>query len=103
MTTTTTTPALGTLRLYWHTNVPSKPKYYPVFTFNEACRLIEAIANEQLSNPDVSSNMCGLEKFVGEQSYETDHGWEDWEDDNGTGISAFMDEHDENKPWMTEP
>lgn len=92
-------PKLGDLRVYWITNVPNTAKYYPVFSINEACRLIEAIAQEQLENPEVVSNMCGLMKFVGPQPYETENGWEEWEDENGQGINDYSDENEE--VWMT--
>lgn len=96
------TQAIGEVRVWWITNVPNKAKHFTVFSINEACRLIEAIAQEQLNNPEVGSNICGLQKYVGDTvQWETDKGWDEWEDDDGYGINDYSDNHED--VWRSNP
>lgn len=54
--------------------------HYTVLTLHEAKTVIEAWANAELSNKEVSFNMATVEEFNAESGE-----WEDWMDEEGLG------------------
>lgn len=74
-----TKPKLGDLRVWNIINPPNEPTFYPVNNPNHAKELIDALANSQLLQPEIDSNVFGLECF-------TKDGWEEWENEEGENI-----------------
>ncbi len=73
-------PKPGDLRVWNIINPPREPETYPVMDVAHAMRLIDALADSQLLQPQIVSNAFGLEVY---QQGE----WEEWEDDEGEGIN----------------
>ena len=67
----------------WHiTNIPNSPRHYGVHNPTEAARLINRLAAQQLTDPDVHSNAFGLEVMVKGE-------WEEWEDAHGDSVDEL--------------
>lgn len=73
-------PQPGDLRVWNIINPPREPEIYPVKDVDHAMRLIDAMADSQLLQPKIESNVFGLEVY---QQGE----WEEWENDEGEGIN----------------
>jgi hypothetical protein len=81
-------PKLGDLRVWNIINVPNEPAYYPVKNPAHAQRLIDALADSQLLQPEITSNVFGLEVFAQD-------GWEEWYDPEGLDVrEAHVDDPD---------
>jgi len=75
--------------LVWNTiNPPSKMAYYEVASVEEAKKVIDYLANEQLKDPRISCNAFGLMLCaVGDEGWE----WVEWEDgETGDDIETIM-------------
>ena len=73
---------VGHLRAWAMDHLPcAEPAYYPVKSSAHAKRLIDALADSQLLDPNVTENAFGLERLG------SDGVWEDWEDDAGANIT----------------
>ena len=73
----------------------SDPTYYPVKNSKHAKTLIEALADSQLLDPNITDNAFGLEKLG------ADGEWEEWADENGNNIDehgCVVSENDGNRP-----
>lgn len=75
-------PKEGDLRVYNIKNPPNDPVCYPVRDSGHAKRLIEALADSQLLDQTIESNVFGLEVFE-------DGEWCDWLSEDGEDISAW--------------
>jgi len=84
--------SVGNLRVYAMDHIPcDDPTYYPVKSSAHAKRLIDALAESQLLDPNITDNCFGLE--VMDKSGE----WNEWDDEEGNDISAedvVLDEYD---------
>ena len=86
-------PNNGTLRLYWHPNLPAKddPFYVNVNSAEEAVHLADTLASydgylfTQKLREDYT-NTGGLEVFKGED-------WEDWESSDGTPFDEYWSDY----------
>lgn len=76
-------PDVGSLRLYRIINPPAEPQLFPVKDLMHGLRLLLALADSDLLDPDVVSNVYGLEV------YGDDGEWCDWENENGEDISSI--------------
>ncbi|KKM72734.1 hypothetical protein LCGC14_1417600 [marine sediment metagenome] len=82
----------GELRIWWIRNVPGHPENYPVGDLVEAVEVYDQLILADLFSDDVESNVGGLQVYVGEQEYETDDGWEEWEsEDYWGGFDEYYD------------
>jgi hypothetical protein len=72
----------GDLRVWNIINPPREPDYYPVKDINHAEKLIDCLAESQLLQNEIDSNVFGLEIYQ-------DGEWTDWYDDDGFDL----DEH----------
>lgn len=80
-------PMQGDLQVYHFVNVPSQPDEYRVDTVDEARKLIDWLAKSDLQNPNVETNVFGLQEFVNRV-------WEEWEGPNGESIDDDLEEAD---------
>ena len=81
----------GHLRVWAMDRIPcSDPTYYPVKNSKHAKTLIEALADSQLLDPNITDNAFGLEKLG------ADGEWEEWADENGNSIDEWEEWTDEN-------
>lgn len=71
----------GSFRVWNIKNVPGDPDYYPVKDPSHGKRLIDALAESQLLDSNIVSNVFGLEIM------EPDGEWCEWEDEDGYNIS----------------
>ena len=79
-------PEEGAMRVWCIVNIPSDvTRYAEVHTIEEATSTINAEADRQLKDPNVESNVFGLEVYKSGK-------WEEWEDDNGYDIEHYCDE-----------
>ena len=86
-------PNNGTLRLYWHPNLPAKddPFYVNVNSAEEAVHLADALASydgylfTQKLREDYT-NTGGLEVFKGDE-------WEDWKSSDGTPFDKYWSDY----------
>lgn len=78
----------GDLRVWWITNPPQKAKYYPVASLEAAAILLDNIAQKELKDSSVISNVGGLEVFE-------DGEWIDWMDKEGNDIDEWTNIRDE--------
>ena len=69
----------GSLRVWNIINPPNEPTYFPVRNTDHARRLIDALADSQLLQPEIESNVFGLEEY-------RDGEWTEWNDDEGMDI-----------------
>ena len=79
----------GQLRIRHFPNLGSKIYFkQEVKTVEEAREKLKLLADYDLALGDlIHSNAQGLEVYVGEDvDYETNDGWEEWEDDEGNNI-----------------
>ena len=74
----------GDLRVWAVANPPNEPAYYPVKDINHALRLINALADSQFLQPEISSNAFGVEAYL-------DGTWEDWYSDEGEDWCEYED------------
>lgn len=86
----TKAPKPGDLRVWNIVNPPAEPTWYPVKNPAHAQRLIDALADSQLLQPEIGSNAFGLEIF-------TPEGWEEWYNDEGEDIRDAV-VHDPDAP-----
>ena len=73
------------LRVWWIRNVPNKPTYYPVADIKEAIKRLNELADADLKNPLVESNVGGLQVYENKE-------WLDYEDEQGRSIDDIMEE-----------
>ncbi len=78
-------PKQGELRVWNIINPPNEGDKYPVTGLEHAKTLIDALAQSQLLEPRITSNVFGLEVFE-------DGEWSEWEDENGYGIDEWEPE-----------
>jgi hypothetical protein len=78
----------GELRVWWVTNPPRKPRYYPVSSPEAAAKLLDEIAQKELKDRWIISNAGGLEVFE-------DGEWIDWMDKDGNDIDQWSDMKEE--------
>lgn len=71
------------LRVWWVTNAPSQPKYYPVSSVDEAIAKLKELEERDLADADVNDNAGGLEVFE-------DGEWTEYSDDEGNVIDDIM-------------
>lgn len=69
----------GALRVWNIINPPYSPDHYLVKTPQEAFALIDKMADTQLRDSSIFSNVFGLEVFEGGE-------WSEWYDENGDDI-----------------
>jgi hypothetical protein len=87
----------GELRVWWIPQVPGTAFKVPVKDIEQAKLILNALANYDLFQlkehikPDYS-NAGGLEVYVGEVDYETNDGWEEWQDKEGRDITETNEE-----------
>jgi hypothetical protein len=73
---------VGHLRVWVMDHIPcGYPTLYPVKSSAHGKKLIEALADSQLLDPNITDNAFGLERM------DIDGDWIDWEDDNGASIT----------------
>jgi len=75
----------GDLRVYNIKNPPNEGDLYPVKDIYHAKKLIEALADSQLLQPEITSNVFGLEVYE-------DGEWMDWWDDEGRSSHEHFEE-----------
>jgi len=73
------TPQEGDLRVWNIVNVPNFAIYVPVSTPEDAIRIINYMAEDQLKEERITSNVFGLEVFE-------DGEWTDWYNELGEDI-----------------
>ena len=74
--------AVGHLRVWVMDRLPcSDPDYYPVKSSAHGKRLIEALADSLLLDPNITDDAFGLERL------DSDGEWTDWSDDNGMTLN----------------
>lgn len=78
-------PKQGDLRVYNIVNVPGTPVLYPVASPAHAFTLITALAQSQLLQPEVESNVFGLEVYE-------DGEWCEWYDEEGRDIDEWAED-----------
>ena len=72
-------PKHGDLRVYNIVNLPNDADFYPVTSPLHGAQLIDALANSQLLDDTVHSNVFGLEVFESGE-------WLEWQDEDGFEI-----------------
>jgi hypothetical protein len=80
----------GDLRVWNIINVPNEPVRYPVKDVGHGARLIEALADSQLLDKTIESNVFGLEIYE-------DGEWLEWESEDGDDIQAWAENNLESR------
>jgi hypothetical protein len=75
-------PKSGELRVYNIINVPNEATFYPVKDIKHATTLINSLADSQLLDTSIESNVFGLEVFE-------DGEWLEWESEDGQDIENW--------------
>lgn len=75
---------MSQLRVWWITNPPSEPEYLLVQSVEEAAEKLDQLAQRDLRDPNVVSNVGGLEIFE-------EGDWHEYYDDQGRDIRAIME------------
>ncbi len=82
-----------TLRVWWIRNIPNEPEYFLVSSIEEACQMLNSLAEIDLKNPRIESNVGGL---MGREDIKPGFlptEWDsDWFDEDG---SLWLEWHDE--------
>jgi hypothetical protein len=73
-------PKGGDLRVWNMVNM-NPPVYHPVRSIAHAKQLIDAMAQSQLLNPQITDNAFGLEVYEGGE-------WVEWSNENGDTIDV---------------
>ena len=71
------------LRVWWIRNVPNEPSYYKIDTVEEAVKKINALAEDDLRDPLITSNASGFEVFE-------DGEWTEYYDELGRDIDEII-------------
>lgn len=89
-------PKEGDLRVWNIKNPPREAEHYPVNSVEHASALINALADSQLLQPEITDNVFGLEVYEGGE-------WREWESADGDDINSLRqgDEGpcEEDGPW----
>ena len=72
---------VGSLRVWNMIQLPNEPIYYPVKSPKHGKTLINALADSQLLDTNITDNAFGMEIL------EKDGEWCDWEDNDGNNIT----------------
>ena len=77
-------PQKGDLRVWCIVNLPSFAIHVPVDSPEKAAAVIDYMADDQLTEPRITSNVFGLEVY--------DFGsWIDWESELGEDLDDYME------------
>jgi hypothetical protein len=82
---------VGALRVWYIINVPGTPEHIPVDTPEEAIKVINDEAERQLRNPDIHSNVFGLEVYEEDSDGDGNPGWCEWYNEDGEDIDSYAE------------
>jgi hypothetical protein len=77
-------PKEGDLRVWNIINVPGPGTHYPVKSVEHGVLLIDCLAESQLLQPEVGSNVFGLEVYHNGE-------WEDWYSEDGEELDEWAE------------
>lgn len=76
------------LRVWWVRNAPGEAEFHPVLTVEEAKATIKRLTLQDLADPSVHSNVCGLEECE-------KGGWHEYYDSKGRSIRDLMEDEND--------